>query len=372
MRILIHSIYLHPEVGGMESHILHLAEKLIDLGHKVTIVSSRSIKGTEKREHIGGIDIHRVALPFRNYFGILLYVILSIPKFVRLARTHDVIHCHSFASGFAGAIARGEQQPFVLTIHTSHFNRLSRKAILRPFFRWMMKRADYIITASKELSVLTGAVIQRKDITPMPNAVSLKLFRQEEGPATTEGGEFLLMYSGHILEVKGVDVLIRALPLLEFDWKLNIIGEGVFEKTIRELADSLGVSGKIEFMGMVPHEEMPEHIRKANLVVIPSRIEATSIAALEAMACGRIVVASNTGGLPEIVREEWGYLFEREDHEDLARALTKAYEERERLEEMGRKAADFVEKNYSTARQGEIHDGIYRELLDEIGGKENE
>jgi glycosyltransferase involved in cell wall biosynthesis len=358
-------MYFHPEVGGMESHILHLAEELLDRGHRVTLVTSRSIRGTKKREVIGKIDVHRITLPFRNPLGWILFVILSLPRFCRLAASHDILHCHSFASALAGALAKRKNRPLVVTIHTSHFNRLSRKKILRPFLRVMLNRADFIITASQELATLGGAVVPGKDFKPMPNAVSLRHFKDIGESESTVDNRLRLFYSGHLREVKGVDILIRALPLLSFDWELLVVGDGSAKEKLINLATSLGVIDKISFVGMVPHESMPEYIGKADLIVIPSRIEATSIAALEAMACRRIVVASNTGGLPEIVKEEWGYLFQTGDHEDLASVLSRAYRERGRFAEMGKKAAYFVHSNYSTEHQCDIHERMYRDLLGE-------
>jgi glycosyltransferase involved in cell wall biosynthesis len=367
MRILFHSIYFHPEVGGMESHILHLAEELAERGHEITLVTSRSIEGTKRRERIGKIDVHRVPLPFRSPIGFFLYVLRSVPLFLRLARSCDIIHCHSFASALAGAFARRKRRPLVVTIHTSHFNRLSRKRIFRPFLRAILSRADCLLTASRELAELAGAVIPGREITPMPNAVSIRHFRPPEGWCARDIDRLRLLYSGHLLPVKGVDILVRALPLLDFDWELRIVGDGPFKTELVEMATRLGVIERITFEGMVPHDSMPGQLAKADIILLPSRIEATSIAALEALACGRVVVASNTGGLPEIVRDGWGYLFRREDPEDLARVLNRVFQERDRLHDMGSKGAEFARTEYSTAAQAERIESIYQRLLHERG-----
>jgi glycosyltransferase involved in cell wall biosynthesis len=355
----------------MESHVLHLGNELARRGAKVTLVTSQSVRGTSGHEFVGDIEVYRIPLWFRNRLGWFLYVIFSIPRFLRLAPSHDIIHCHSFASAFAGMIARRRNRPLVVTIHTSHFNVLSRKKILRPLFKRILGRADFIITASKELSRLVGSIISRDDITPLTNAVDVEMFRRDVDnmdEKKNRGKKFTLFYSGHLLHKKGVDILIRSLPGLTFDWELQIVGEGPFKGELMELVEFLNVSDRVAFLGMKPHEEMPDLIKSPDVIVIPSRIEATSIAALEAMACGKVVVASNTGGLPEIVKEEWGYLFEAGDSNDLARILNKSYGERGEFEEMGKKAAAFVRENYSTVKQCDTHEKIYRSLLEAVSG----
>jgi glycosyltransferase involved in cell wall biosynthesis len=105
------------------------------------------------------------------------------------------------------------------------------------------------------------------------------------------------------------------------------------------------------------------------LAVIPSLMEATSIAALEAMSCGLPVAASAVGGLPEIIDERVGALFAPGDPEALASAVVGLLA-RSELPELGREGRRRVVANWSLTRMVERHIEIYRELLDERQGKE--
>jgi len=365
MRLLFHGVYFHPEVGGMESHILHLAEGLVQRGAKITLVASRSVEGTKRHEIYKGLEIFRVPLIFRNPVGWFLYVIFSLPRFILLSSSHDLLHCHSFASAFAGAIAK-RRKPLVVTIHTSHFNVLSRKKVLRPFFRIMLNRADHIIAVSNELASIVRSIVPGKPVTRLTNAVDVEMFQmgEEKMFVRQESSAIRLFYSGHLLHKKGVDVLIRALPDLRFNWNLKIVGEGPLRDDLDRLIASLNLLEQVEFVGMKPHDEMPVLIKSADIVIIPSRIEATSIAALEAMACGKVIVASDIGGLPEIVQEGWGYLFKAGDAKELARVLNKACEERERFPDMGMKGSEFVRKHYSTKTHCDFHEELYHGLIE--------
>ncbi len=109
---------------------------------------------------------------------------------------------------------------------------------------------------------------------------------------------------------------------------------------------------------------MPRLLRQADLAVIPSLMEATSIAALEAMACGLPVAASAVGGLPEIIDETVGALFEPGNPESLAQVVAALLDRRD-LPELGRAARRRVVEHWSLDRLVERHLEIYRGLLDE-------
>ncbi len=131
---------------------------------------------------------------------------------------------------------------------------------------------------------------------------------------------------------------------------------------MERLAAELGVSDRIRFLGARPHADMPALLASAEVAIFPSLMEATSVAALECMACALPVAASNVGGLPEIVDDEVGALFRPGDPEDLARVVV-ALLSRTDLPDLGGRARRRVVERWSNARLADRHLEIYEELV---------
>ena len=141
-----------------------------------------------------------------------------------------------------------------------------------------------------------------------------------------------------------------------------MIGDGPERGRLEALADQLDLGDRLRFLGSRPHADMPGLLSSGDVAVFPSLMEATSVAALESMACELPVAASRVGGLPEIVDESVGTLFEPADPFALSDAVI-ALLQREDLKEIGRRARQRVESQWSNARLVDRHLEIYEQLL---------
>ena len=120
-----------------------------------------------------------------------------------------------------------------------------------------------------------------------------------------------LVYVGRLSEEKRVDTLIRALAMAKSDWNLTIVGDGESREKLQELADSLGVETKIEWLGWREHPWAEEQVLKADFMVLPSEYEGFALVLVEALAAGIPVISTPVGVAPELIRPgENGYLFE--------------------------------------------------------------
>jgi glycosyltransferase involved in cell wall biosynthesis len=161
-----------------------------------------------------------------------------------------------------------------------------------------------------------------------------------------------------------VEYFLRALPLIlrEVEAEAVLIGDGPERERLLSLAEELGVTHRVYFLGKRAHAEMPGLLSSADLAVIPSLMEATSVAALEAMACELPVVASDVGGLPEIIDQEVGALFKAGDPEALAAEVVRLLGDRD-LREKGASARKRVVARWSNDRLVDRHLEIYSHLL---------
>jgi glycosyltransferase involved in cell wall biosynthesis len=176
---------------------------------------------------------------------------------------------------------------------------------------------------------------------------------------------------------KGVDVLVRAwahVLVQEGDLRLSILGTGPLQSELKTLCHSLGVAGKVDFMGLMYN--VGEFLQEADLFVLPSRTEGLSNALLEAMSYGLPCIATRVGGNEELLesRQEHirpgayaigkgGLLVNSEDAEGLAQAILFLVRNRERRGEIGRRAREYVQENYSIERVADKYLALYQRLL---------
>ena len=350
----------------MESHVAGLSEGLVLRGHAVSMVTSRSRRGLPERETMAGVDVHRIWMPARTPPGWAAHVAATMMRHRRLARSADIFHAHTFACALpAMASRRRFRRPFVLTLHTSHFLMRARQPRWRRLLRRIIAAADYLLATSEEIRQVALDIYPHPRSEVMTNAVDTARFRPREDERRREG-PLQIVVPRRLFPKNGVEFLVRAMPLIlaEVEVEASIIGDGPERARLERLAESLGVSERIRFLGARANAEMPALLREADIAVIPSLMEATSIAALEAMACGLPVAASAVGGLPEIIDRDVGALFPPADPQALAVGVV-ALLRRPDLSGLGEEGRRRVVANWSLDRLVDRHVTIYQMLLDE-------
>jgi glycosyltransferase involved in cell wall biosynthesis len=372
VRILQQCIYFPPEVGGLESHAFYLCRELVRMGHHVTMVTSLSQPGLRARDCIDGVEIVRKWFPRRRSpAGWAAHTLATVPHYMRLARHADLLHAQTFASAIPGMRAKRKYgHPFVITLHTSHFLKLARKPAWRPVLRRIVRSADWLLAASGEIRDVALDLYPHPRAEALTNGVDTDMFlpRSHSAPAVGMGavGRARVIVPRRLFEKNGVEYFIRALPLIrrELDIDAVLVGDGPEREKLERLAGELNVRDMVTFMGSRPNHEMPALLANADVAVLPSLMEATSVAALEAMSCAVPVAASRVGGLPEIVDESVGALFEPADPQSLADTLVGLLRREDRAE-AGRRARERVVQSWSVARLARRHEEIYETLLRE-------
>jgi glycosyltransferase involved in cell wall biosynthesis len=366
VKILMHSMYFPPEVGGLESHVYHLCRALAEKGHTVEVVTSLSQPGLAKHEVMDGVDVWRTWLPARNSPGWALHSLGAIPRFVARARQADVLHAQDIASVPPGVAARTRTgAPLVATFHTSHFLRRAKRPLWRPVLSSFVRAPDYALAASAEIAQVAEALAPGTRVEALTNGVETSLFKPVQ-PTLPPTERWRLIVPRRLFWKNGVEHLIRAMPYIaaRVDAEALLIGDGPEREKLEALARELNVTDRVVFMGKQPNTAMPGLLSSGDLAIFPSLQEATSVAALEALACELPVAASRVGGLPEIVDQGVGALFEPADPRGLADAVVTLLESG-RLEELGRRGRRRVVERWSNDRLAERHLEIYRSLLEQ-------
>lgn len=242
------------------------------------------------------------------------------------ARRADLIHAHwLLPGGIAGAVAhRLTGRPLTVTVHSTDFHLLRRLPGGRALARYVTNAAarvhfvaDYLLREF-EAWLPDARIRERAYVAPMGVSDHLEV-AGELNASPTVG------FIGRLVPIKGVDGLLRACASASVP-TLKIAGAGPERTRLGRLASDLRVSP--QFLGRVSGATRQEFYAGCDVMVFPSRrmpggrTEGLPVALLEAMACGRVVIAADTGGIPEIVvHARTGYLFEANDDRALSRVL---------------------------------------------------
>src|SRR5579859_2081830 len=240
----------------------------------------------------------------------------------------------AYPDGFAAVVlARMLGIPAVIKLHGSDMNVVAKLRGPRRRLRWALPRAQRIVAVSARLrdaALALGAAAARIDV--VPNGIDRTRFRPQERDAARRAlglplDRKVVLYVGHVEHPKGsLDLLhafarmqrARATPAL-----LAVVGDGAALGECRELAARLGVD--VSFAGARPHDEVPQWLAACDVFALPSWNEGTPNVVLEALGCGRRVVATAVGGTPAVVTSETlGTLVPPRDPPALARALAEA------------------------------------------------
>ena len=226
----------------------------------------------------------------------------------------DVVYAHFLVpAGLAATLA--SDAPLVVTAHGQDVRNVGALPGVRAATRFVVRRARAVVAVSDYLRrELEAKVPEARGKTEVVDCgVDLERFRPRPAP----DGPISYLCLGRLTERKNVVRLARAFGSLDDGSTLTFVGDGPLRSQLE------GRTG-VHLAGAVPHDEIPERIAATHVVCQPSLVEPFGQAILEAMACGRSVVATRVGGPPAIVPPEAGVLVDPTDEDDLARALVQA------------------------------------------------
>lgn len=354
-----------PTLGGVGVVVHQLASFLTDSGHQVTVLAPRR-RGESNPADVS-YRILRYRRPFSKRFGVhqlLIYLIWE-----KTVRGFDILHCHSaYPQGYVGAsFKRIFKTPLVITSHGDlvEGERVREERLLSGRTRRALKLADAVTAVSHYMqgqSIDAGA--PAGIVSCIPNAVDLRVFGQGEKYVC---GKPYLYSMGIIRKVKGFDILIRAFKEVrrvhpEVD--LVIAGEGKEKDRLKKLALDLHLGECIHFLGSVADEEKAKLLKGCEFYVCSAiREEPFSNSTLEAFASGKTVVASNVGGVPDLVKDQvTGVLVPPGEPELLAKKIIDLLDKPALISDMSRNALD-ASKEFSLEVTMNKYARLYDKLL---------
>jgi glycosyltransferase involved in cell wall biosynthesis len=214
---------------------------------------------------------------------------------------------------------------------------------LRPLIRFVWRRAEFVVSNSEGLKQLAQKTDSHQKIEIIQNGVDIQMFK----PAEKKQNEYVRILSvSRLTPRKGLRYLIQAMKILPEKTKieLQIIGDGDEKNTLEQLANELGISHRVKFLGRISHENLALYYAQADIFCLPSLNEGMSNTVLEALATGIPIVATKTGGTEELVCDgENGFFVAQKSARDLAEKLERLINNETLRESFGQASRERAE-----------------------------
>jgi len=337
-------------IGGGAVSVSYLVRKLSEKGLEISVFSEdifllkKFAPWKFKVEKIDNITVYRFPVIDLRPFDITYSI--AFPTLARALLSHstDIIHAHGyevFSSDILGTSARKLRKiPFILHLHGFPQLQGSLRSLRHKLYRNIVGQmafelADKIIANSQAVAnQFINYGVNADKVEVIYNGVDIADFANDDGEAFRKrydlSDEELVVCIGRRDKIKGFQFLIRAAPriLREIpNLKIIIIGRKSivplgFEKKLEKLVRTLHLDKQVIFLGYLRHEEALEALAAADVIAVPSIYEPFGMAVLEGMAAGKPVVATKTGGIPEIIEHgKNGILVEPSNPKQLGNAI---------------------------------------------------
>jgi N-acetyl-alpha-D-glucosaminyl L-malate synthase BshA len=310
-------IVCYASVGGSGVLAAELALCLAGRGHRTHVISSDT--PFRLRESDGDVRFHRVETPGYPLFREPQYLLALANRLVQVARAHrlDIIHAH-YAIPHAAAAYLARQiltsspsgtttaPRTITTLHGTDVTILGSDPSYRETVAFCIDQSDAVTAVSASLRADTKRQMPvMRDIAVIPNFVNLEVHRRRPDPALRArlcpAGERLVIHVSNLRPVKQIDAVVRVFARIRqaVPARLLVVGEGPELSRVEQLTSELSVTDHVELIGEA--QDVVGLLSVSDLFLLPSLQESFGLSALEAMACGVPVVASNVGGLPEVI-----------------------------------------------------------------------
>lgn len=375
-----------PSWGGVGAYTLNLLRN-IPTSEEIHIVTlNREIEDSFNKILDDRFIIHEIVDISKNdsFFCNLKFQLAVINQLKKLNKEYnfDIIHSHS---GHIPHIFSQFQKiaPIVVSVHATvrglkrsidsySFEKDKTESLMKLFSSGIEQcekigfhKADFLLPVSKftlnQMNEFYGYNEPRK-IEVMYNAVDTSLFTASK--KSTE--EPTILFVGRLYAIKGVDIFIDALSILSkkgLKFNVHVVGRGEVQKVSDRLSKIMPIS-RFKILGRVSYFNMPNIYSKGNILVVPSISENCPTNILEAMSTKTLVVASNTGGIPEIITNGYnGFLFETGNVRELASILSKIINNDVDSNTIIENAYNTVAKNFNWNDRGKDIFEQYKKVL---------
>jgi glycosyltransferase involved in cell wall biosynthesis len=386
IKVCIVSPLFNSLIGGPGRQAVVMARQLIKKGVAVTVIARR-LSGMENEQ--SGIEVHYVPtlspyvynlsdFSLQNFIISVSFALGAMVRLFRLRKRYEVVQFYSASLPLLVCLPLLKVMRKKVVAKTTG-GRGGKEAgglddfFLRPLLVAVFRYTDKFIAISKDiLNRLLKEGFSEDKITNIPNGVDTEMFcpmLKMEAEALRKKFGFnekkVFLYSGRLVEGKGLDLLVRAIKNVAKEYKnilLVFIGSGDYQEKIADMASSYGLEDFVKIEGTV--DNVHEYLNASDIFVFPSFSEGMPNALLEAMACGLPVIASRIGGVFDVVEDgKSGILFEPGNVSGLASAILGLLKDDELRFRLGNEARKRIVDSFSIDRIADEYIRLYKEVL---------
>jgi glycosyltransferase involved in cell wall biosynthesis len=343
-RVLIFSLAYHPVEGGAEIAIKEITNRVNDI--EFDLVTLRFDKAYLAKERVGNVNVYRIG----GSLGYLSKILFPVQAALFAARRrYDLYWSMMTYMLFPAVLLRlsGDKTPYVLTLQDGDpFEHVFERWFIRPFrplLSYGFAHASKIQCISNFLASWAREAGAKGEILVIPNGVPIERFANKHArPLGTT-----LITTSRLVAKNAVGDIIDALTFLPYEFSLKILGIGPLDGELKEKVRNQNLSGRVEFLGHVPYEEIPQHLHSADIFIRPSLSEGMGSSFIEAMAAGLPVIATPVGGITDFLKDgETGLFCKVNDPEDIAKQVTKLVSDPVLTERLKENALKMVKEKY--------------------------
>jgi len=367
-------VLCYPTHGGSGVVASELAIGLAQRGHEVHIVSYATpfrLQGFHPNLYMHEVDF--TTYPLLKYPP---YALALATKLVDLAESFriELIHAHyamphATSAYLAKQIMGSQGIKTVTTLHGTDITLVGADASFKKVIKFAIEESDGVTAVSQylkdrtieEFGIKRPIRVIHNFIDPARPALNRSMCSRE---TFAPNGEKLLMHASNFRPVKRAQDVVRVFARVQelIPARLVLIGDGPQLRTTQQLVSDLNLSDKVNYLG--EQDQLEPLLSCADLFLLPSEQESFGLTALEAMNCGVPVIATDIGGLPElVVHGETGYLFPIGETDQMAEAAAALLKDHERHERFRKKARDRAVRDFNANRIIPHYEAFYEEVL---------
>jgi N-acetyl-alpha-D-glucosaminyl L-malate synthase BshA len=375
-------ITCYPTYGGSGIVATELGLELAHRGHEVHFISySQPIRLTETSPNI---HYHEVEVSRYPLFEYPPYDLALATRMAEVAEIYhlDLLHVHyAIPHSVSAMLARQmlacdhnrerRKLPYVTTLHGTDITLVGADPSYLPITRFSIDQSDGVTSISQYLAKRTVEVFEvATAIKVIPNFVNCDMYHRtpeimQHRSEYAKPDERLLVHLSNFRPVKRIPDVIEIFDRIQkkVPARLMMIGDGPERSRAEWLAVEKGIHNQIDFLGK--QDRIYEKLPLADVMLMPSQLESFGLAALEAMACQVIPIATNAGGVPEVIQSgKTGFLADVGDVDSMAKFAIDLFADQEKLEDMGVSARASAQSRFCATKIIPMYENYYLEVLD--------
>lgn len=394
MRVLLVTIFSYPPKGGLGMYMQELKKGLEKAGHKVDIFArnesgdygidnrgqdvNKQIKKDRKRINekltlIGDVKID----PYITTLQERISMLTASLKFISM-NEYDLIHAQDIASAYAVQMLKPKHVPLILTLHgcvTAEWLYLGIIKKGSPGFSFIssiesqvIQKSNHTIVPSKwQKNLFKRCQVSTDKMSVVHNGLDIKSFLKEmkkQSDIKKPDHKRVILCTGRLEGIKGQQCLLESLAKLKkkrSNWVCWIVGHGKNEKSLKQQCKQLRLRNRVKFLGR--RHDVPALLNEADIFVLPSLQENYPYSLMEAQVAGKAIIASDVGGISEMVRHKKnGLLSSPGDSGELYKKINKVLKDQRLQSRLAKKAASWGREHLSLDKMMEQVLAIYNNV----------